>query len=51
MKIYSNREKYHGAVNVLDIKLLVFTDLCLKAGVPESGYVSAFLAILLDEAL
>ena len=51
IKIYSDREKYHGAVNVLDIKLLVFTDLCLKAGVPESGYVSAFLAMLLDEAL
>ncbi len=51
MKIYSDREKYYSTVDVLDVKLLIFTDLCLKAGVPKSGYVSAFSAILLDKAL
>ncbi len=51
MKIYNDKEKYHSAVNVLNVKLLAFTDLCLKAGVPESRYASAFLAILLDKAL
>src|SRR6266487_3501958 len=51
MKIYSDREKYYSTVDVLDVKLLAFTDLCLKAGVPESGYVSAFSAMLSDEAL
>jgi len=51
MKIYSNKEKYHSVVNVLDVKLLAFIDLYLKAGVPESGYTSAFSAMLLDEAL
>ena len=51
MKIYSDKEKYHSTVDVLDVKLLAFTDLCLKVGVPKSGYTSAFLAILLDKAL
>ncbi len=51
MKIYSDREKYHSAIDVLDVKLLAFMDLCLKAGVPKSGYVSAFLAMLLDKTL
>ncbi len=51
MKIYSDKEKYYSTVDVLDVKLLTFTDLCLKAGVPKSRYTSAFLAMLLDKAL
>jgi len=51
MKIYSDKEKYYSTVDVLDVKLLTFTDLCLKAGVPKSGYTSAFSAMLSDKAL
>ncbi len=51
MKIYSDKEKYHSTIDVLDVKLLVFTDLCLKVGVPKSRYVLVFLVILLDKAL
>jgi len=42
MKIYSDKEKYHSVINVLDVKLLTFIDLCLKTGVPKSEYTSAF---------
>ncbi len=51
MKIYSNKEKYYSTIDVLNVKLLAFTDLCLKVGVSKSRYVSAFLVMLLDEAL
>ena len=46
MKIYDEKSKYHGSADILDTKLMVFYDLCSKAGVRDVDWASAFSAIL-----
>jgi hypothetical protein len=36
MKIYDEKSKYHGSADILDTKIMVFYDLCSKAGVREN---------------
>jgi hypothetical protein len=48
MKIYNNNDKkYRGEeYNILDIKLQIFYDYCLKIGLSKAQYYYAYLVIL-----
>jgi hypothetical protein len=48
MKIYNNNnKKYEGEeYNILDIKLQIFYDYCLKIGLSEAQYYYAYSAML-----
>jgi hypothetical protein len=37
IKIYDDKSKYYSAEDVLDTKVIIFYDLCLKAGVWEAN--------------
>ena len=49
-KIYDKSLKYRGSEDSFDIRLRVFKDLCLKAGVNPADYSRAFSTILVGEA-
>ena len=49
-KIYDKSLKYRGSEDSFDIRLRVFEDLCLKAGVDPADYSRAFSTILVGEA-
>lgn len=50
MKIYDEKSKYHGSADILDVKVMVFYDLCSKAGVRDTDWGSAFSAMLAGDA-
>jgi hypothetical protein len=50
IKIYDNKSKYYSSTNILDTKLIVFYDLCSKAGVRDTNWSFAFLVILVSDA-
>jgi hypothetical protein len=50
MKIYDDKSKYHGSTDILDTKLMVFYDLCSKAGVRDTDWSFAFSAMLASDA-
>ena len=49
-KIYDRSLKYRGSKDSFDIRLRVFEDLCLKAGVEPANYSRAFSIMLVGEA-
>lgn len=49
-KIYLKEDKYSGAKDVLDVKLLIFYSNCYTAGVNHTEYSIAFSTMLIDEA-
>jgi hypothetical protein len=49
LKIYNDRSKYHGSIDILDTKVIVFYDLCAKAGVREAEFTSACSAMFTDD--
>jgi hypothetical protein len=52
MKIYNNNDKKYGGeeYDILDIKLQIFYDYCLKIGLLEAQYYNAYLAMLKGRA-
>jgi hypothetical protein len=50
LKIYDDWSKYHGSIDILDTKVIVFYDLCAKAGVREAKFISACSAMFVDNA-
>jgi hypothetical protein len=50
VKAYEDDQKYSGAMDSFDLKLIIFHDLCRKTGVPYDSYSDAFSTMLKGKA-